>query len=204
MCRSSSEWSRASSCRTVYLERVYQQPRFLITYIFASHAVLLGFTAGAFALLARLYRTDAPSAGCIVFAQNFFFTLAISPSTFQARGVAVLVMLTITFVHGFLPRTGVLMMNALAFIKIGILLAVVMSGFLVLLGVTRIQDPYASFREPFKETELSAYYLAMASFKVCNSFVGWSNAGYVMQEVKDPVRTIKSGFASALSSVARA
>ena len=32
---------------------------------------------------------------------------------------------------------------------------------------------------------------ATAAFKVLNAYGGWSNANYVLNEVRDPVRTIK-------------
>ena len=72
----------------------------------------------------------------------------------------------ITLIHSFVPRAGVNLLNVLSFAKILILLLVVLSGVAVLCGWTRIEDPYASFRDPFEGTELSAYFVAMASFKV--------------------------------------
>lgn len=160
------------------MESVYRRPPYLITYIFASHAVLLGFTA----------------AGCIIFASNAAIALGYHPSPYEARGTAILVICFITLIHGLVPRLGVKLMNTISFLKVVVLLAIVLSGAAVLLGVTRVKDPYASFRDPFKGTDLSAYFVAMASFKVANSFVGWSNAGYVLQEVKNPVPTIKSAL----------
>ena len=38
---------------------------------------------------------------------------------------------------------------------------------------------------------VSALQYATATFKVLNAYAGWSNINYVLNEVKDPVRTLK-------------
>ena len=35
------------------------------------------------------------------------------------------------------------------------------------------------------------YQYATATFKVLNAYAGWSNVNYVLNEVRDPVRTLK-------------
>ncbi|GAA5839801.1 hypothetical protein JCM3766R1_004617 [Sporobolomyces carnicolor] len=160
----------------VYLEAVYRRPKLLITTLFGINAVVLGFTAS----------------GCIVFASNILVAAGHEVTTWNERGIAVAVILSITLIHGLAPRVGVRFMNALAIFKILLLLLVVISGWVVLAGgIKSIPDPKANFRNGFDGTSHSAYFWASGLFKVINSFSGWSNATYVMNEVKRPIRTIR-------------
>ena len=83
------------------------------------------------------------------------------------------------------------------------------SGWAVLSGKTRVQDPNANFRNAFAGSSTSSNDVcanlipisspdpifirqyAAAMFKILYSYSGWQNANYVLNEVKDPVRTIK-------------
>lgn len=85
-------------------------------------------------------------------------------------------------------------MNIVGMIKIFVLLLIVVAGWAVLGGAVskeRIPNPQASFQNSFAGTSSSGYYWAIALFKVLNSYTGWSNAAYVLNEVKNPVRTLK-------------
>ncbi|KAJ8693380.1 hypothetical protein PTI98_008379 [Pleurotus ostreatus] len=113
----------------VYLEEVYQTPRYLATAIFAIHVLLLGFSAS----------------GCI----------------------------------------------SLSLIKVFLLLFVVVSGLVVLSGHTRVQEPHANFRDAFAGSSRSSGDYATAMFKVINAYGGWSNLNYILNDVKNPVRTLK-------------
>jgi len=83
-------------------------------------------------------------------------------------------------------------MNVVGMIKIFTLLFIIVTGWVILGGgVKNIPDPKASFRDAFKGSASSGNLYATALFKVLNSYAGWSNAAYVLNEVKNPVRTIK-------------
>ncbi|KAI6039605.1 amino acid permease-domain-containing protein [Pisolithus marmoratus] len=147
----------------VYLEAVYTRPRYLVTIIFAANAILLGFTAS----------------GCIVFASNILVAAGKTATTWSERGIALGVIFFATVLHGFTPQTGVRIMNILTAFKIAILVFIVVSGWVVLSGRTNIKDPYANFRDAF---------YAAATFK---AYAGWSNVNYVLNDVRNPVRTLK-------------
>ncbi|KAF8955657.1 amino acid transporter [Flammula alnicola] len=159
----------------VYLEAVYKKPKFLATVIFATNAILLGFTAS----------------GCIVFADNILVSAGHAADRWVVRGIALGVIFFVTLLHGLVPRLGIALMNALSVFKIVILLFVVISGWVVLSGKTHIKDPHANFRNAFAGSSHSSNDYATATFKVLNAYAGWSNVNYVMNEVKDPVRTLK-------------
>ncbi|KAF8156097.1 amino acid transporter [Crassisporium funariophilum] len=159
----------------VYLEAVYKKPKFLATIIFAVNAILLGFTAS----------------GCIVFANNILIAAGHAADRWVVRGIALGVIFFVTILHGLIPRFGVILMNALSLFKIVILLFIVITGWLVLSGKTHIQNPHANFHNAFAGSSHSSNDYATATFKVLNAYAGWSNVNYVLNDVKDPVRTLK-------------
>ncbi|OIW23525.1 high affinity methionine permease [Coniochaeta ligniaria NRRL 30616] len=160
----------------VYLEAVYRRPRFLATVVFAVQAILLGFTAS----------------GCIVFASNIVVASGRNPGEWEERGIAIAVIVFVTCVHTFTPKAGVWLMNVIGSIKVIILLFIVITGWVVLGGgVKSVPDPHASFRNSFAGSASSGNLYASALFKVLNSYAGWSNAAYVLNEVKRPVHTLK-------------
>ncbi|KAI0764176.1 high affinity methionine permease [Trametes elegans] len=159
----------------VYLEAVYRRPKHLATVFFAANAILLGFTAS----------------GCIVFAQNILVTAGHDAERWTVRGIAIGVIVFATLVHGLTPRLGVWLINGLGISKIVILLFIVVSGWVVLSGRTGIEDPYANFRNSFAGSSDSSNDYATATFKVLHAYAGWENVNYVLNDVKDPVRTLK-------------
>ncbi|CAG8058085.1 unnamed protein product [Penicillium salamii] len=160
----------------VYLEAVYRKPKLLITVVFAVQAVALGFTAS----------------GCIVFASNVVLAAGRKATEWEERGIAIAVIVSITMLHTFLPNWGVRGMNAIGVIKVILLLFIVITGWVVLSGqVSSVEDPYASFHNSFEGSATSSNLYATALFKVLNSYAGWSNAAYVVNEIRNPIRTMK-------------
>ncbi|MCJ1370174.1 hypothetical protein MMC20_001386 [Loxospora ochrophaea] len=162
----------------VYLEAVYKRPRYLATIVFSTQAIVLGFTAS----------------GCTVFASNVLVAANHEVTEWAEKGIAIAVIFFVTLVHIFIPHWGVRLMNVLGTLKIVILLFIVVTGWVVLSGrVSRIPDPHANFRasSSFAGSSHSGYEYATALFKVLNTYTGWTNASYVLNEVKRPVRTLK-------------
>ncbi|EPS98295.1 hypothetical protein FOMPIDRAFT_1051688 [Fomitopsis schrenkii] len=180
----------------VYLEVSFKRPRHLATILFATNAILLGFTAS----------------NCIVFASNILEAAGTTATRWNERGIAIAVIVFVTLLHGFTPRLGVYLMNALSVFKIVILLFIVIAGKLGRpLGPHIHRGPARQFPErlrrkldeqlrraspsPFRMsrarpfTRRSQY--ATATFKVLYAYSGWSSVNYVMNNVRDPVRTLK-------------
>lgn len=85
-------------------------------------------------------------------------------------------------------------MNAISSIKIITLLFIIVSGWAVLGGAIseeKIPDPFHSFQNAFEGSSHGGNAYATALFKVLFSFAGWQNAAYVLNEVKNPVRTLR-------------
>ncbi|KAI9447220.1 amino acid transporter [Lactarius psammicola] len=159
----------------VYLEATYTRPKNLATVIYATNIILLYFSSG----------------NCLVFAENILVSAGHDAGIWVVRGIAIGVIVFTVSLHGFAPRLGVRLMNVLTLFKIVILMFIVVTGWVVLAGKTRVQDPHANFRHAFAGSSTSSNDYAAAMFKVLFSYSGWQNANYVLNEVKDPIRTIK-------------
>ena len=173
----------------VYLEYIYRRPRFLASTLVAIQAVLLGFTAS----------------NCIVFGEYMLVACNMEVTAFAQRTIAVLLLTVITLVHGCFLRTGIWIQNALAWIKIGLM--VFMAG----LGLVALLLPQASYRKNAEALSLTRLFegsrwdlvpLSTAVFKVSYSFAGYDNVNTVLNEVKDPIRTLKTMAPAALLTVA--
>ncbi|THV52713.1 hypothetical protein BGAL_0071g00210 [Botrytis galanthina] len=176
----------------VYLEFTYPRPRFLASTLVAVQAVLLGFTAS----------------NCIVFGEYVLFAFGIEGTELGQKAIALGLLTWITIVHGCFLKTGIWIQNFLGWIKVGLILFMALTGiFVVVFGVklpeTGAQVPKLS-REGFSWDGLwtgSNWHwgtLTTAVFKVSYSYAGLSNLNNVLNEVKDPVRTLKTVAPAAL------
>ncbi|CAK3910848.1 high affinity methionine permease [Lecanosticta acicola] len=161
----------------VYLEAMYKRPKLLASTVFAVYSIILGFTAG----------------GCIIFAQYVVAASGRTAGEWEKRGIAIGVITFVTLVHATIPNWALRGMNTLGIIKILVLVFIVVAGWAVLGGATsdRVPDPKSHFSNAFAGSSGSGYEWSIALYKVLNSFTGWSNAAYVLNEVKNPVRTLK-------------
>ncbi|KAJ6258709.1 hypothetical protein Dda_6759 [Drechslerella dactyloides] len=163
-----------------YLERVYRRPKYLITSIFLSQMVLLGFSAG----------------NCLAFGRYVLFASGRDIADgWQARGIAVACCTFAVLVHGLIPKWGIRLFNVLGVVKVLILLFIVCAGFAALAGHRRVPDP-KNFENAFR-MEVGdgyggggAYAYATALLRIIYSYKGWENANYVLGEIKNPKRTL--------------
>lgn len=175
----------------VYLEFTYRRPRFLASTLVAVYVVFLGFTAS----------------NCIVFSQYVLFALGVEdPSDAAQKSLAVGLLAAVTAVHGVFPRAGVRIQNCLGWIKIGIVILMILSGLYVVVA-QKPQVPFSpehdaapglSWGGLWADTNWNWGIIATSLFKVSYSYAGLDNANLVLNEVKDPVRTLRSVTFSAL------
>ncbi|KAH9960547.1 amino acid permease-domain-containing protein [Lactifluus volemus] len=126
-----------------------------------------------------------------VFAENILVAGGHDADLWAVRGIAIGVISFTIAVHGLTPRLGVYIMNVLTLVKTIILAFIVVTGWVVLSGKTRVKDPYQNFRHAFAGSSDSGNDYATAMFKVLFTYSGWQNANYVLNEVRNPVRTLK-------------
>lgn len=172
----------------VYLETMYRRPRYLASTLVAVQAVLLGFTAS----------------NCIVFARYTLVGLGyrdVSEGGVRTLGVGLLTIITV--VHGCFLRTGIAVQDLIGWLKVGLM------GFMAVLGVValflpegrRAKDGWWERGRLFEGSNWDVVALSTAVFKVSYSFAGYDNVNNVLNEVKDPVRTLKRMAPLALGTV---
>ncbi|KUI72528.1 High-affinity methionine permease [Cytospora mali] len=92
--------------------------------------------------------------------------------------------------------------NAIGVVKVALLLFIIIAGFVVLGGGTRVKDPKANFRNTFDGTQsASAYGLTIALYRIVFSYGGYNNAFNVANEIKNPVPALKKNAFIALTTV---
>jgi len=179
----------------VYLEFTYTRPRFLASTLVAVQAVLLGFTAS----------------NCVIFSQYVFFAFDYEPAAhddFWRKGLAVALLTVITIIHGVWYRAGIRIQNVLGYVKIGLVAFMVLSAlYVVIFRPSSSNDhgaqPTVSFGPEgwdglWEGSDWSFGTIATSLFKVFYSYAGLTNLNNVLNEVKDPVRTLKSVSLTAL------
>ncbi|KAI1029289.1 hypothetical protein LB504_010847 [Fusarium proliferatum] len=157
----------------VYLEFAYRRPRLLASTLFAMYAVLLGFTAS----------------NCIIFSKYALFALGVEATDVLSKSLAVGLLTFVCITHSVFPKAGVKIQDVLGWIKIGIIVFMILSGFYVVI-----------FQHLWEETSWNWGVIATSLFKVFYSFAGLDNAANVMNEVKQPVRTLRSVALTALGT----
>lgn len=170
----------------VYLEFTYRKPRYLASTLMAVQAVLLGFTAS----------------NCIVFAQYTLYAFDIEATDFARKSLAVGLLTAITIVHGCFRRAGIAIQNFLGWIKVGLVVFMVFSGLFVVIfkpeGLDGRRSHFPTGADVWKDTEWSWGTISTALFKVFYSYAGLNNVSNVLNEVRNPVRTLKSVSITAL------
>lgn len=170
----------------VYLEFTYRRPRFLASTMLAVYVVLLGFTAS----------------NCIVFSQYVLFALRIEdPSDIVRKTLAVGLLTAVVTVHGISPRQGVKLQNFLGWIKVAIIVFMIMSGAYVVLFRTAsvpISPGNSTWDHLWEDTNWNWGSISTSLFQVFYSYAGLDNANLVLNEVKNPIRTLRSVTFTAL------
>jgi amino acid transporter len=175
----------------VYLEFTYRYPRFLASTLVAVQAVLLGFTAS----------------NCIIFSKYTWFAFNIHPTEFQSKSLALGLLAVITIIHGCFMKTGIVIQNALGWVKIFLIIFMALSGVYVILflqkpeitpNLTLPVDSNMLWEELWKDSDWSWNTISTSLFKVFYSYAGLGNMNNVLNEVKNPVRTLKTVGPAAL------
>ncbi|KAI2634786.1 amino acid transporter [Hypomontagnella submonticulosa] len=172
----------------VYLEFTYPWPRFFASTMVAVQAVLLGFTAS----------------NCIIFSQYVHYVFDLEAEDFSKKSLAVLLITVITIIHGVWYKAGIRIQNFLGWIKVGLVVFMVFAALYVVIFRPEQEDAenkrlkLNSWEGLWEGSDWSFGTLATSLFKVFYSYAGLSNLNNVMNEVKDPVRTLRSVSLTAL------
>ena len=175
-----------SGSEVVYLEQAFPRPKYLFPTTFAVQTVLLSFS----------------SSNAIVLAEYLFKVHGSSPSPWQLKGVAVAGYTVAFLLVLFHTRYSYWLSNGIGVVKLLTLIFVAITGLVVLGGnVSGVPDPTANFRDAFAGTTNSGYGPTNALYKIVFSYQGYENAFNVVNEVKNPVRTIRNNASLAVLTV---
>ncbi|KAJ5926130.1 hypothetical protein N7516_007903 [Penicillium verrucosum] len=171
-----SSFPSRSGSEVVYLEQSYPRPKYFFPTVFAMQTVLFSFS----------------SSNAVVLAQ-YLFKLADSEATpWKLKGVAVACYSVAVLVLAFHTRWSLRLANAIGLVKLLTLIFIGVTGLVVLGGHTSVKDPKANFRNAFEGTTgATAYGATNALTKVWFSFSGYENAFNVVNEVRNPTKTLK-------------
>ncbi|KAF5244626.1 hypothetical protein FAUST_2142 [Fusarium austroamericanum] len=154
----------------VYLEFAYRWPRLLASTLFAIQYAL--FALGV----------DDPSDGL-------------------RKSLAVGLLTFVCVTHSVFPKAGIKIQNVLGWVKIGIIVFMILSGFYVVIvrpDMGAAPTGQLAWEHLWDDSNWSWGVIATSLFKVFYSFAGLDNAANVMNEVKHPVRTLRSVALTAL------
>ena len=181
-----SYFPNRSGSEVVYLEQAYPRPRYLFPVTFAIQTVVLSFS----------------SSNAIVLAQYLFRINGHSPTAWELKGVAVAGYTVAVLLLAFHTRFSYHLSNAIGIVKLITLIFVAITGLVVLGGHTSIQNPTVNFHHAFEDTTSSAYGITNGLIKIIFSYQGYENAFNVVNEVRNPVRSIRNSGGISLLIVA--
>ncbi|KAI1195208.1 high-affinity methionine permease [Nemania serpens] len=182
-----SYFPNRSGSEVVYLEQAFPRPRHFFPIAFAFYSVVLSFS----------------SSNAIVLS-NYLWALAHkTPTDWQLKGVAIAaytVAVICVIAHN---KYSLWATNIIGLVKILTLVFISITGFVILGGhVSRIPDPHANFRNSFEGTTQNGNDLSVALVNVIFAYSGYANAFSVVNEIKNPIPTLKRNGAVSVAVVA--
>lgn len=175
-----------SGAEVVYLEQAFPRPIYFFPLAFAVQTVIFSFSSG----------------NAIVLAQYLFRINGHTPSAWELKGTAVAGYTVAVLLLTFHTRAGFLLSNGIGIVKVITLIFIGITGLVVLGGHTSVHNPTANFHDAFEGTTNSGYGVTNALVKIIFSYQGYANAFNVVNEVKNPVKTLRINAFSSLLVVA--
>ncbi|KAF9005315.1 amino acid transporter [Hymenopellis radicata] len=167
-----------------YLEQAYNRPKFLV---FCRHQYHLWIRQVWSA------RSSSICAEYILYANG-----QTDPDPWVMRGIAISAYAIACLIVVTNNRLAMFVSNVFSAFKVLVLCFIVVTGWVVLGGGTRIQDPKSHFKNGFQGTNNNGNALAGALINVIFAYSGWNNANSVANEMARPVHTLKTAGPVAL------
>jgi amino acid transporter len=170
-----------------YLDTEYRRPRALMPFIFCMSLIFL-------------IRPGSCAADSIVVGDYILFS-AQTTNEWAARGIGVAVITSICIIHSLSVRGGIAIQNVLTGVKVVTLLFICMTGIVAAAGGIPSVPKTGNFDNSFAGTSANGNAYASALFKVFFAYDGWNNANYILDELKNPIRTLKISALSGITLV---
>lgn len=177
----------------VYLEYTYRHPRFLASTLVAVQSVLLSFSAG----------------NCVIFGDYTLFALGVEPTDFRRKALSSGLLLAVVAIHGCFHRLGVWLQDVMGWMKVFMILLIAVIGMYVV-AFPQQQHGHPGDSPPgtsilnwetfWANSDWGMAALSSAMFKVNYAYAGLNNANNVMDELKNPTRTLKIVIPAALAT----
>ncbi|KAL1642071.1 hypothetical protein SLS58_005659 [Diplodia intermedia] len=175
-----------SGAEVVYLEQAYPRPKYFFPVTFAVQTVILSFS----------------SSNAIVLSQYIFKMTDREGTAWELKGIAVAGYTLAVILLIANNKLALWLSDIIGFIKVATLVFISITGLVCLGGHTSVADPNMNFRDAFAGTTSNGNGLANALVKITFAYSGYQNAFNVMNEIKDPVRTIRRSAPLSLLIVA--
>ncbi|KAJ3775842.1 high affinity methionine permease [Lentinula raphanica] len=160
-----------------YLEKAFPRPRLMAPFLYACLFCTL----------------STSSAACIVFAEYILLAFQCEITKWNVRGIAVGLSTSMTMICILSTKWSLRFSNAIGMIKVLALVLIAITGLVVLCGgVSHVSNPGANFSQPFHGTSNNINGLVSALLKIRFSYVGWESVFSMVNEVKDPIPTLKT------------
>jgi amino acid transporter len=157
-----------SGGQVVYLEQAYPKPAFFFPVTYAFFVVAFSFTSSNAVVLARyIYRAAGYQA-----------------SEWENKGLAMGSFTFLAIICLISTRWSMRLMNLISAVKLIILLFIVITGFVVLGGGTRIQNPRQNFQNSFQGVTHNGHDIVNALVSINFAYDGYYNAFNVTNEIK--------------------
>ncbi|KAF7543409.1 hypothetical protein G7Z17_g10764 [Cylindrodendrum hubeiense] len=178
-----SYFPNRSGAEVVYLEQQYPRPKHFFPIAFAVQSVLLNFG----------------SSNAIVLSNYVWAMTDKTPTEWQTRGVAIAAYTLAIIFAVANNRWSLWASNVIGGIKVITLVFISIAGLVVLGGnVKHIPDPKANFQNAFEGETPNGNDLSSALVSIVFSYAGYNNAFNVVNEIKNPIPTLRRNTSIAL------
>ncbi|KAJ7664165.1 amino acid/polyamine transporter I [Mycena rosella] len=182
-----SMFPKRAGGEVVFLEQAYRRPKYFFPAAFAAMNVIVGFSGSNAIVLANYLLYAAGND---------------TPDKWLTRGVAVASYTVASVIVIASTKWSLRLANLVGFLKTLTLLFIAITGFVVLSGKTKVQDPHANFHDAFSGSTQSGNTIANALVKINFAYAGYTNSINFMNEIGgNSVVTVKSASFASLGLV---
>ncbi|KAK4288689.1 hypothetical protein Pmani_038289, partial [Petrolisthes manimaculis] len=125
-----------------------------------------------------------------------FFPVGQEPPQLPLRFVAILLILTLTFINTKKVKWAIKVQDTLAVFKVFVLVVIILTGLYYL-----VTGNTSHFDNAFEDTNWNPTYFATAFYHTLYAYEGWDSLNGIMEEVKDPVRNMPRAITISLTIV---
>ncbi|KAK7408827.1 hypothetical protein QQX98_009013 [Neonectria punicea] len=178
-----SYFPNRSGSEVVYLEQIYPRPKHFFPIAFAVQSVLLNFG----------------SSNAIVLSNYVWAMTDKTPSEWETRGVAIAAYTLAIIFAVANNKWSLWASNVIGGIKVLTLVFISIAGLVALSGnIHHIPHPTANFKNGFSGETPNGNDLSSALVSIVFSYAGYNNAFNVVNEIKNPIPTLRKNTSIAL------